>query len=391
MSERREKSMLSELQKEEILELISLKQEGPYWDFKKEWYEDGKQQDLLHDIICMANNMENRDAYIIIGIDEEKGYSVNDMSSEENRKNTQMLVNFLRDKKFAGGIRPRVMVETMQLEAGVIDIIVIKNGYSTPYVLEEPYKGVFANNIYTRVMDSNTPKNKTAEISHIEYLWKKRFHLLTIPLEQVFYYLLKKEDWLEEPDDSSMTRMYYKYFPEYIIEYCQCDDRDGYEYYLFSQRDSRPRWYNIYVKYHQTTLFSTIGVGLDGRRAFTNVPSTDFLFNDWRMERNVVLKYYIKGSKEMILYDFFGDYDNDEAMYARDRFEECILIFSSEAEKESFKEYAASKWSERQNYLEDVILPHMELPQGYCKDAFKEDYENAIVLKQMLDEYRTYS
>lgn len=92
----------------------------------------------------------------------------------------------------------------------------------------------------------------------------------------------------------------------------------------------------------------------------------------------------------MILHDFFCDYDSHEAMYARDRFEECILIFLSESEKESFKEYAASKWSERQSYLEDVILPHMELPQGYCKDAFKEDYENAIVLKKMLDEYRTY-
>lgn len=34
--------MLSEIQKEEILELISLKQEGSYWDFKKEWYEVGK-------------------------------------------------------------------------------------------------------------------------------------------------------------------------------------------------------------------------------------------------------------------------------------------------------------------------------------------------------------
>ena len=62
--------MLSELQKEEILELISLKQEGAYWDFKKEWYVNGKQSDLLHDIICMANNMECRDAYIIIGIDD---------------------------------------------------------------------------------------------------------------------------------------------------------------------------------------------------------------------------------------------------------------------------------------------------------------------------------
>lgn len=385
-----EKSMLSELQKEEILELISLKQEGAYWDFKKEWYEDGKQSDLLHDIICMANNLENRDAYIIIGIDEENDYCVNDMTNAENRKSTQMLVDFVRSKKFAGGIRPRVMVETMQLETGMIDIIVIKNGYSTPYVLEESYRGVNANNIYTRVMDSNTPKNKTAEISQIEYLWKKRFRLLMAPLEQVFYFLLKREEWEEVPDDSSVTRMYYKYSPEYVIEYAGCDDRDGYVYYLFSQTDSRPHWYNIYVKYHQTILFSTIGVGLDGGRYFTNVPCTDFLFDDWHHEGNISFKYYVKGTKEMILHDFFCDYDSHDAMYARDRFEECILIFVSDTEKEKFKDYAASKWSKRQDYLEDVRLPRMELPGVYREDAFKEEYENALVMKKMLDEYRTY-
>ena len=382
--------MLSELQKEEILELISLKQEGAYWDFKKEWYEDGKQSDLLHDIICMANNLENRDAYIIIGIDEENDYCVNDMTNAENRKSTQMLVDFVRSKKFAGGIRPRVMVETMQLETGMIDIIVIKNGYSTPYVLEESYRGVNANNIYTRVMDSNTPKNKTAEISQIEYLWKKRFRLLMAPLEQVFYFLLKREEWAEVPDDSSVTRMYYKYSPEYVIEYAGCDDRDGYVYYLFSQTDSRPHWYNIYVKYHQTILFSTIGVGLDGGRYFTNVPCTDFLFDDWHHEGNISFKYYVKGTKEMILHDFFCDYDSHDAMYARDRFEECILIFVSDTEKEKFKDYAASKWSKRQDYLEDVRLPRMELPGVYREDAFKEEYENALVMKKMLDEYRTY-
>ena len=382
--------MLSELQKEEILELISLKQEGAYWDFKKEWYEEGKQPDLLHDIICMSNNLENRDAYIIIGIDEENNYCVNDMTNAENRKSTQMLVDFVRNKKFAGGIRPRVMVETMQLETGTIDIIVIKNGYSTPYVLEESYRGVNANNIYTRVMDSNTPKNKTAEISQIEYLWKKRFRLLMAPLEQVFYFLLKREEWEDVPDDSSVTRMYYKYSPEYVIEYAGCDDRDGYVYYLFSQTDSRPHWYNIYVKYHQTILFSTIGVGLDGGRYFTNVPCTDFLFDDWHHEGNISFKYYVKGTKEMILHDFFCDYDSHDAMYARDRFEECILIFVSDTEKENFKDYAASKCSKRQDYLEDVRLPRMELPGVYREDAFKEEYENALVLKKMLDEYRTY-
>lgn len=383
--------MLSELQKEEILELISLKQEGAYWDFKKEWYGERKLSDLLHDIICMENNLENRDAYIIIGIDEENDYCVNDMTNAENRKSTQMLVDFVRNKKFVGGIRPRVMVETMQLETSTIDIIVIKNGYSTPYVLEEPYRGMNANNIYTRVMDSNTPKNKTAEISHIEYLWKKRFRLLMAPLVQVFYYLLNREEWEDVPEDGSITCQYYKYSPEYIIEHFRCDDRDGYEYYLFSQSDSRPHWYNINVKYHQTTLFSTIGAGLDGGRYFTNVSCTDFLFDDWRHEGNVCFKYYVNGTKEMILQDFFCDYDSHEAMYAREQFEKCILIFLSDAEKESFKEYAAMKWSERQNFLEDVRLPHIELPSTYQKDAFIEDYKNAIVLKKMLEDYRTYN
>lgn len=51
----------------QILRLISLKQEGEYWDFKKEWY--SKKSDLLHDIMCFANNLVNSDCYIIIGVD----------------------------------------------------------------------------------------------------------------------------------------------------------------------------------------------------------------------------------------------------------------------------------------------------------------------------------
>lgn len=382
--------MLSEIQIEEIYELISFKQEGSYWDFKKEWYTEGKSSDLLHDIICMANNMENRDAYIIIGIDEENDYAVNDLTHADNRKNTQMLVDFLRDKKFAGGVKPRVLVESFRMLEGMIDIIVIKNGYSTPFYLEEKYRDVNANNIYTRVFDTNTPKNKSAEISHIEYLWKKRFQLLSSPLEQVFYFLLKREDWMDVPDDSSVTRQYYKYFPEYVIEHWSGDDRDGYEYYLFSQMDSRPHWYNICVRYHQTTLFSTIGVALDGGRYFTNVPSMDFLFDGWRHDENVCFRYFIKGSREMILHDFFYENESDEARYARERFEECILLFSSEEEKKNFKEYAVSKWLEREKYLKDVHIPYMEVPDTYRPDAFKEEYENALILKKLLEVYRMY-
>lgn len=382
--------MLLAEQINEIKELISYKQEGAYWDFKREWYTDGKLGDLLHDIICMANNLENRDAYIIIGIDEENNYAVNDMKNAENRKSTQMIVDFLRDKKFTGGIRPRVIVESLQLDSGVVDIIVVKNGFNTPYYLEENYRNVNANNIYTRVFDVNTPKNKSAEISHVEYLWKKRFRLLAAPLEQVFYYLQKKDDWLEVQDDTSVIRQYYKYSPEYIIGYFSCDDRNGYEYYLFSQTDSRPHWYNIYVQYHQTTLFSTIGVALDGGRYFTNVPRTDFLLDGCRLGSNVSYKYYVYDSKEIILHDFFYDDNSHEARYARERFEECILFFYSERERLDFKQYAVSKWVKREEYLKDINMPYIETHKNYRKDAFKEEYENALILKKLLDEYRTY-
>lgn len=73
---------------------ISLKHEGKSWDFKREWHHDSAS--LLHDIICMANQIENEDDLIIIGVDEEKNCEIRDVSNNGNRKNTQQLVTFLR-------------------------------------------------------------------------------------------------------------------------------------------------------------------------------------------------------------------------------------------------------------------------------------------------------
>ncbi|UWO54344.1 ATP-binding protein [Catenibacterium mitsuokai] len=77
--------------KETIVNLRKLKQEGGYWDFKREWYDNDHRQDMLHDIICMANNIENRDAYIIIGIDEKNDFSIVDV--EEDKCETKINQN----------------------------------------------------------------------------------------------------------------------------------------------------------------------------------------------------------------------------------------------------------------------------------------------------------
>lgn len=110
--------------REEILQLIALRQEGEYWDFKKEWYK--RKPDLLHDIICMANNLSNHDGLIIIGVDEETDYSICNVANDQNRRKTQDIVAFLREKKFAGGIRPTVYVQSLSLNQTTIDAIVIR-------------------------------------------------------------------------------------------------------------------------------------------------------------------------------------------------------------------------------------------------------------------------
>lgn len=75
------------------------------------------------------------------------------------------MLDFLREKHFAGGVRPIVSVESLGFGDIEIDVIVIHNSDSTPFYLTENYLSVMPDNIYTRVMDSNTPKNKSADLS----------------------------------------------------------------------------------------------------------------------------------------------------------------------------------------------------------------------------------
>ena len=227
-----------------IEKLISLKQEGSYWDFKREWYSQDKKADLLHDIICMANNLSNRDSYIIIGVDEENDYSFSSVMDDPNRRNTQQLVDFLRDKHFAGGVRPVVHVENISIGENEIDVIVVHNSDATPFYLTEKYQSVMSNNIYTRVMDSNTPKNKSADLSHIELLWKKRFGLLASPLERMMIFLKNPGLWDCSPSCFE-EKLYYRFSPEFTIETVMDDSKNGYQYYLFNQTDIHPRWYDI--------------------------------------------------------------------------------------------------------------------------------------------------
>ncbi len=370
----------------EITHLVELKQEGEYWDFKKEWYKN--KPDLLHDIICMANNLSNHDGLIVIGIDEETDYSICDVTNDPNRRKTQDIVAFLREKKFVGGIRPTVYVQPLSFRKSEIDVIVIKNDRNTPYYLTEQYQGVFANNIYARIMDTNTPKNSSADINIVEKLWKKRFGIDAAAFDRALLFLQTPCDWV----DSDGGKKFYKYAPEFTIEDISAEEhRNGYEFYLFNQYDSYPRWYDINIYYHQTLLYSLGGVALDGGRCFTSTPRTDgiSLYKESYHNWDISYKYFVKDSIEYIVHLFYITDGMDEERIARQRFFECVLVFESEFERMKFNDFVITNY---QKYNVDAFrdrLPHFPDLEGYNMDAFKKAYLQSQLLQQMLKDFRS--
>lgn len=232
----------------EIVALIDRKQEGGYWDFKQEWHKN--KAELLHDIICLANNLENRDAYIIFGVEDETCEIVGVNKKDANRKNTAKIVDLLRNGKFfVGDIRPMARVETITIGEKELDILIVENSHNTPFRLEKDFpntdknsqkkklKTVLAKNVYTRVQDTNTPINMTADPDKEEKLWQKRFHIDESVYDKLLYYLSKPDDWIKiglYGEDAKDTYNY-QYSIEYSIEMIDnyyeelCDnyDKDG--------------------------------------------------------------------------------------------------------------------------------------------------------------------
>lgn len=337
----------------------------------------------------MSNNLDSRDAFIIIGVNEDDNYNLRDVSEDNGRKNTQNIVDFLKDKKFAGGLRPTVYVKSYQISGKTIDVIVILNDNNTPYYLTDNFQGIRANYIYTRIQDTNTPIDRSADIDKVEFLWRKRLGLTQTVLERFEIYLEDYENWNDGPYGE--MQKYYKYFPEFTIEYMSAKDgRDGYEYYLFSQTDSSPHWYDIQFKYHQTLLKELLGVALDGGRYFTPCPEIAGITLDKTKNYNwdFSYRYFTKGTFKYKLNEFFYLQESFSEEYSRMDFFEVVLLFETENERMEFEKFVRRNWDKRDMYLNNVYMPHIPNLPNYKEGAFIEEYENALVLNKMLSEFR---
>jgi hypothetical protein len=390
-----------------ILDLVDRHYEGSYWDFKKMW--DDNKVSLLHDIICMANNLEDRDAYLIFGVDEENDFKIVDASLDKNRKNTNELITFLRDKKFQGGIRPTVSVKNIAIsEKRSIDVVEIKNTRNTPYILTEDFiddstkktKILRANSIYTRVGDTNTPIDKTADLDKIEYLWKKRFAIDQTAMQRLEKYLIDPNDW-EYDDEESV--FYNKIFPEFTVNisrtyYDECEYyryRGHSEFYCKLFPDSNGyHWESIEAKYHQTIIYKWIAAYLDGGNHLIAIPKSVSITreDDYGIGNMFRLFYYdtsnIIGKLNRL---FLSLYPGEHAYHKNGPLGNSVLVFNGEKEKNVFCEYIAKRKKEG-DFSDIIFFDEFEKSIDASKDRIVqvEEWEEGIMnrLNAIFDEWK---
>ena len=156
-------------QNAKIVAWVNSKKEISYYDFKQQWHSEKKDADLLHDIICLANNVDNVDAYLIVGItDTFEAIGVSDW------KKSNEIIDYLKSKNFAGGHIPEVELLKIYYKYHKIDVLWIKSSKHIPFFISKRYKDV-GTQIYTRVGDTNTPKDENAGYNDIEKLWRIHF------------------------------------------------------------------------------------------------------------------------------------------------------------------------------------------------------------------------
>lgn len=151
-----------------IVELIRSKKEEYYYDFKQIPHKENEK--LLHDILCLSNNTENKDAFLILGVSDD--YNVIGVDEEWNSNN---IYDFLNSILFAGGHIPEVKIEDIYYKYKRVVVIQCVASPNVPFYLEKNYNKIGAYQIYTRVGDTNTPIDKHASYKDTEKLWRIHF------------------------------------------------------------------------------------------------------------------------------------------------------------------------------------------------------------------------
>ena len=394
--------MLTNDQLDEIVrEFFYQETEGEYWDFKEKPYfyegqskeeKNKKKNDLLHDIICMANNLSNRDAYIIMGIQDQpvKITGVKQFSNKWTQENYQ---DFLQNLTWAGDMIP--IVEFRTIHNGELDVLIIKKSNRVPFYITKKCNKVRENQIYVRKGSKNTAIDSQAEIGDIEKLFEFRFGLTPYPKERVINYISDHGHWIEMKEDYETRSWYYEKFPEYTIELSRDPDNETLASpdYAYVQMNCKSSWQILRVKYHQTTLMEYTAHYVDETRGVVVAPrfSSIKIREDETLVSTKQYCYYFQECPEIKLMFLLQDLLRQGTLVLENHLA-LIPIYKNDEEK-SKVENIINKNNEDfisriGNEIQNIVINYGSELSEESKLFVREDLTVTKVVKTILTEYR---
>lgn len=324
-----------------VLELLAKNKEGDYWDFKQEY---NKNHDMLHDIICMANQTSHKgDRYLIYGVAEDKG-ALGVCGLAEHKKQADIL-DCLRARKFAH-CPPDIELIDLEHNNKKLDVIVIKDKPLKPYYLLEDIKKeskvvLRAGAIYTRVGDTNTPKDSTANLYETEQMWRERFGI-DLPISERLSYLIRETEQWKLVTAQEETLYHHKYFPEFKIKIEYEGACYGNTYTVFYLNETVIG--GIASLYFHGTLLEKIGVlGCDGGRLSLVDTEYKLLRRDTlklsKLPKVLYFPYYLKDNIQFSLLRILN-LNNSHCWSSQGvLWNDGILVFKTEQHLNQFTSY----------------------------------------------------
>ncbi len=270
------------LKQSELKQLLE-EQESDYLDFKQQFPEDNI--DLIHDILCMANVISEKDRYLIYGVTDD-GVIVG-IENDPNKKTQANILDYVSQSNF--NRIPRIRLQDFQLDGHVIATLIISNRREKPYFLTKDKthnkKTIRAGVVYSRLGDTNVPLKKSSTESKIEHMWRERFRLDLSPAERLSYYLDDPENWKKI---DGVNNYHYVPFPEFQLIASREEQRPFKVEWTEKFPDKEAFRLEMDAIYHSTILERHTIIECDGGRYYLPLPQLDVV-NDvqkWRIDKN---------------------------------------------------------------------------------------------------------
>lgn len=290
------------IMQELVEQLVKQKKEGEWWDFKKQHHLN--LHDLLHDILCLANVIYDGDRYIIFGVSDD--YEITGLSENDVRYTQADIFNFLRTKSFADHKIPTVKLDQILIDGKDLHVLTIRNEDHKPYFLtrDESKRGatVRAGTVYSRMGDSNTPKDGSANPHEVEAMWRQRFGLDKSASEHFINVLSDFKNWKYD----GVSKAFYDIDPDYTIEIGGGESSGG-KFWWEEALFEKPVRFYYHLKYKGVELHKLLVVRFRSENLEIPFPNIEFITypkenDDCETEVYCDLFYYLENTIEYSLF-----------------------------------------------------------------------------------------